>query len=106
MVIQTASPRSLAAMMAVMSLVSVAREEVNLPTIVFSPTRMQPRVSAAMLPLCMRMPVKPGTPTSKRKPATEAGRFRYDHWITALGNGRQPHYLASRKPPNQFRVIR
>lgn len=26
--------------------------------------------------------------------------------ITALGNGRQPHYLASRNPPNQFRVIR
>ncbi len=42
----------------------------------------------------------------QRKPATEAGRFRYDHWITALGNGRQPHYLASRNPPNQFRVIR
>lgn len=75
MVIQTASPRSLAAMMVAMSFVSVAREEVNLPTIVFSPTRMQPRISAAMLPLCMRMPVKPGTPTSSGSQRRKRGDF-------------------------------
>lgn len=86
-------------MMEVMSFVSVAREEVNLPTIVFSPTRMQPRICrhvAAMYAYASEN----RHAYQQRKPATEAGRFRYDHWITALGNGRQPHYLASRKPPN------
>lgn len=83
-------------MMVVMSFVSVAREEVNLPTIVFSPTRMQPRVSAAMYAYASET----RHAYQQRKPATEAGRFRYDHRITALGNGRQTHYLASLKPPN------
>ena len=39
-------------------------DDVSRPTAVFSPTRMQPSVSAAVLPGWMRMPEKYGTPTS------------------------------------------
>ena len=86
-------------MMEVMSFVSVAREEVNLPTIVFTHENAAPRICrhvAAMYAYASET----RHAYQQRKPATEAGRFRYDHWITALGNGRQTHYLASRKPPN------
>lgn len=41
------------------------REDVSLPTTVFSPTRMQPSVSAAVFPGWMRTPEKYGTSSSK-----------------------------------------
>jgi len=39
-------------------------ERLRKPLLVFSPSRMQPRVSSTVLPSCMKMPQKPGTSIS------------------------------------------
>ncbi len=56
MVIHTASPRAFASTMRSFSRFSQRAEFSTCPTFRFSPTRMQPSVSFAVLPAWMRMP--------------------------------------------------